>query len=286
MISAHFNGGLGNQMFQYACARSLADRLGTELVLDLGHFDDRPQYDFSLKLFRIRYENAAPGALPPDRKQQPLHYLIWRGLRRPPRLFREDGLSYNAAIEVLGDGIYLKGYWQSERYFAQNAANIRSDFQLKDPPDSRNAKLLAEIENAPAVSLHIRRGDYVSDAATNATHGTCSTDYYENAAAHIAEKAAVDPLIYVFSDDPAWVSAHLKLPFEMRFADHNDGSAGHEDLRLMGACRHHIIANSSFSWWGAWLNPAPDKIVVGPKRWFAHPKIHNADIVPDGWIRM
>jgi hypothetical protein len=140
----------------------------------------------------------------------------------------------------------------------------------------------AEISAANAVSLHIRRGDYVSNAKFNAAHGTCDLDYYARAAAFVAERVG-DPVIYAFSDDPAWVAENLKLPFEMRFVDHNDGSTAHEDLRLMATCKHHIIANSSFSWWGAWLNPLKDKVVAAPTQWFADPAKSNPDILPQSW---
>lgn len=286
MIISFLNGGLGNQMFQYACGRSLADRLGVEFALDLRHFDGNAQYEFTLDRFNLRHRPIETTKLPPDRHKAPMRYLLWRGLRLSPQLLREAGLGYNAAIETATDGPYLKGYWQSERYFADNADNIRSDFTLIDPPDPANSKALDAIASTAAVSLHIRRGDYVSDAATNATHGVCSMDYYQHAARHIAEATGEDPLIFAFSDDPDWVRDNLILPFEMRFIDHNDGVRGYEDLRLMAACRHHIVANSSFSWWGAWLNPSPDKIVVAPEKWFANPKIHNPDIVPEAWVKV
>lgn len=286
MIISYLNGGLGNQVFQYACGRTLADRLGEDCALDLRHFDGNSQFEFSLRHFSIRHVPIDGKSLPPDKKGRPFKYLMWRGLRRKPYLFREDGLGYNSGIEVLETDAYLKGYWQSERYFAANEEKIRDDLQLREPPTGHNTKALLEIGNANAVSLHIRRGDYVSNAAAHATHGTCTLDYYQRAARHIAETAQSDPVIFTFSDDPDWVRENLELPFEMRFVDHNDGSTAHEDIRLMSACRHHIIANSSFSWWGAWLNPSPDKIVVAPKRWFAHPKMHNPDIAPDSWVRM
>ncbi|MEQ8308778.1 MAG: alpha-1,2-fucosyltransferase [Hoeflea sp.] len=286
MISTHINGGLGNQMFQYAAGRALALRHGTELLLDTQIFDGSTQFGFGLHHFAIAARQGRAAEMPPDRRRQPVRYLFWRKLKLRPRLARENGLSFNPAFEQLGDGVYLKGYWQSERYFKPVEAAIRADFQIVTPPSAENAAILAELAETPAISLHIRRGDYVKDSRTNATHGTCSLDYYGRGVDLIAARMTEKPVIYTFSDDPAWVRDNLILPFEMRVMDHNDSDRNYEDLRLMSACRHHIIANSSFSWWGAWLNPSEDKIVISPDSWFADPKLVNEDIWPEGWIRM
>lgn len=286
MIITHINGGLGNQMFQYAAGRALALRHGVDLVLDTRSFDGKTQFGFGLNHFAIAARQGVAAELPPKRRQEPLRYLIWRGFRLKPHLFRENGLGYNAGFAELGDGIYLKGYWQSERYFKSVEAVLRDDFAITTPPSPANAALLAELSSQPAISLHIRRGDYVQNARTHATHGTCTLDYYRRAVDLIAGKMPEKPVIYTFSDDPVWVRENLVLPHEMRVMDHNDSDHNYEDLRLMSACRHHIVANSSFSWWGAWLNPSVDKIVAAPARWFANPKLSNADIVPPSWLRL
>ena len=285
MIITHINGGLGNQMFQYAAGRALALRHGTELLLDTRIFDGKTQFGLGLNHFAKNARQALPAELPPERRQNRLRYLIWRGLRLKPQLFRENGLGYNRGFDSLADGTYLKGYWQSERYFQSVESAIRAEFRIVTEPSSANAALLAEISASPAISLHIRRGDYVKDPRTNATHGTCSLGYYARAVDLIAGKMNERPVIYTFSDDPVWVRENLKLPYVMRVMDHNDSDHNYEDLRLMSACRHHIIANSSFSWWGAWLNPSHEKIVVAPDRWFVDPKLQNSDITPASWLR-
>ncbi len=286
MIISHVNGGLGNQLFQYAAGKALATRLGVSLGLDLRHFDRNPAHDLALGHFNVSFEKLDQNRLPPSRHRNPIGHLVWRGLGLKPRLYREKSLGYNDAFGRLNDKTYLKGYWQSERYFADITDIIRHDLEIITAPDERNRAMRAEMENKMSVSLHVRRGDYVADAATNATHGTCSVDYYSQAAELIATKTKTEPVIFCFSDDPEWVAAEIKLPFPMRVVGHNDASHNYEDLRLMNACRHHVIANSSFSWWGAWLNPSPDKIVVAPNRWFAHPGMNNPDIIPDGWVRI
>ena len=286
MIISHINGGLGNQLFQYAAGRTLALRLGMPLALDLRHYEGDVLHGFGLSHFNAQFCVAAQEDLPPNRQKSPFSYLLWRGLRLSPRLFRESELGYNEAFTTLSTAVYLKGYWQSERYFRDYAATIRADLQIVTPPDAENQRVLNELQDVHSVSVHIRRGDYVLDAATNATHGTCTLDYYIKATRLIAERTGKEPVVYAFSDDPDWVAENLKLPFEMRLMRHNNTTKNHEDLRLMSACRHNIIANSSFSWWGTWLNPSPDKIVVAPKKWFAKPDMHNPDILPVGWIRM
>lgn len=285
MIITHINGGLGNQMFQYAAGRALALRHDVELLLDTREYDGSTQFDFMLDHFAIVARQGLPSVLPPERRQDRLRYLIWRGFKLRPHLFRENGLSYNAGFDSTGNGTYLKGYWQSERYFKSVEAVLRADLKIVTPPSPVNAAILAELAERPAISLHIRRGDYVQNARTNATHGTCSLDYYRRALDLIAARMSEKPVIFAFSDDPAWMRENLVLPYEMRVMDQNGSDRNYEDLRLMSACRHHIIANSSFSWWGAWLNPSVDKIVVAPKNWFANPKMENPDICPPSWIR-
>ncbi|WP_417409020.1 alpha-1,2-fucosyltransferase [Hoeflea sp.] len=286
MIITQINGGLGNQMFQYAAGRALALRHGVELALDTRIFDGATQFGLGLNHFAHAAREGLPPEMPPERRQNRLQYLIWRGLKLKPYLFRENGLSYNAGFDNLGDGAYLKGYWQSERYFKAVEGTIRGDFRIVSSPSPENAAILAELTRLPAISLHIRRGDYVNNSRTNATHGTCTLDYYARAVELIAGRMTEKPVIFTFSDDPAWVRENLVLPYEMRVMEHNDSNHNYEDLRLMSACRHHIIANSSFSWWGAWLNPSPDKIVVSPARWFADPQMVNDDIWPDSWIKL
>lgn len=286
MIISRINGGLGNQMFQYAAGRALALRHGVDLVLDTRLFDGTTQFDLGLDVFNVMHVPASKTRLPPDRRASRLGYLLWRGLKLKPVLFRENGLGFNPGFERLGRDVYLSGYWQSERYFRDYEDRIREDFRIVRPPDAANRRMLEEIARVSAVSVHIRRGDYVSNARTNATHGTCSLDYFRKGLSLIAEQKGIDPVVFAFSDDPQWVRENLNVPFELRLADHNDAAHGYEDLRLMSACRHHVIANSSFSWWGAWLNPSPDKLVVAPKRWFADPSMSNPDICPDGWVRL
>ena len=197
----------------------------------------------------------------------------------------ERHFHFDPEVASLPDGVCLEGYWQSERYFAQVADRVRHDLTLEKPPAGRDAELLAEIAAGNAVSLHVRRGDYVTDPAASATHGVCPLDYYRRAIAFIAERVA-DPVFFLFSDDPEWTRANLDLGGAATLVDHNGPDRGHEDLRLMSHCDHHIIANSSFSWWGAWLDPRPQKMVVAPRQWFRDASKDTSDLIPESWVQL
>jgi Glycosyl transferase family 11 len=194
----------------------------------------------------------------------------------------EPGFNYWPDIRGLLGDIYLDGYWQSEQYFAQYADKIREDFTFKLQLSNQNAVITKQISQENSVSLHVRRGDYVTNSK-NAFIGVCSLDYYQTAVEQI--KMQVDkPVFFIFSDDINWVKDNLSLDDKAVLISHNLGSESYNDMRLMSLCSHNIIANSSFSWWGAWLNANPNKIVIAPKQWFAS-KLDDSDLVPSAWLR-
>ena len=194
--------------------------------------------------------------------------------------FQFDPEAYRAP-----DQSYLVGYWQSEKYFSDIEHIIREEFSFKDEPDDMNKKILRQIRGANAVSVHIRRGDYVTDPGTAKVHGTCPPDYYRQALALIERKIPA-PHFFIFSDDIAWVRQNLKSRSPAFFVDHNQQRQDYEDLRLMSGCRHHIIANSTFSWWGAWLAANPNKIVIAPKKWFNDPTVSTHHLIPPSWVKL
>jgi hypothetical protein len=180
-------------------------------------------------------------------------------------------------------GSQFKGYWQNEQYFADKAPQLRQELRVKYNPTGQNAAMLADIQNTElTVSVHIRRADYVklSDYFV-----ALQPAFYAETGARIAAMLGKTPNFYVFSDAPDWASENIELPGPTIFVRHNDGATAHEDMRLMSHCDHHIIANSTFSWWGAWLNPSPDKIVIAPKTWYMGDWLSSDFIVPDSWIR-
>lgn len=291
MIVCRFHGGLGNQMFQYAAARALALKHDTTLVADSRAFQHDKLRPFLIDRLQTvvvpaNTANLAGTLLPPE-KRNPWNTLWWR-LRNRGRLhfFRERNLAYQPSFETLGDNTYLRGYWQSEKYFAHIGSILRSELRRDEVVDRPNQDSVAKIRSCLAVSMHIRRGDYVTNPKTFKVHGVCSLEYYARAAQHIADRVDGQPTFFVFSDDPDWAREHLKLPFETAFISHNQAADPWADLMLMSVCQHHIIANSSFSWWGAWLNPSPDKIVAACRNWFADPKKDDRDLVPENWVRL
>ena len=276
-------GGLGNQLFQYATARAVALRNGVPLVLDTRAYKPDSAFGYGLGHFAIKARIGSAEELPPG-KDQSLRYALWRKFGSSPKFVRERGLGLNRNVTALPPGVYLHGYFQTEKYFAEYSDTIRSELRFVEPPNEENRRWLAMIADVPSVSLHVRRGDYIASAKASQVHGGCTPAYYANAVEHVATRLGGAPVLHMFSDDPDWAGENLKFPYETRIA--SSGGGAHEDLQLMSACRHHIIANSTFSWWGAWIKPSPDKIVIAPKRWFADPSMDNPDIVPEGWIRI
>jgi len=283
MITTHIFGGLGNQLFQYCCGRALSLRHNVKLRL---LWDGREQENTTTRRFDLGHFNIQSEVI---MSTKPLRRLGLRSVQSflqhgPARVFRESALGYDPRFASLGPHARLKGYWQSEKYFKAFEDTIREDLQILTPPSAQNQSLLDQITAQNAVSLHVRRGDYVTNPMANAHHGTCDLDYYKAAIDYIAAHMHEAPIFYIFSDDIAWVKHNLIPQYETVFVDINDDTTNYEDLRLMSKCRHHIIANSSFSLWGAWLNSHPEKIIVAPKNWYADPAARNPDMLPHAWI--
>lgn len=290
MIVSRLQGGLGNQMFQYAAGRALALRVGTELKLDLTSYERSTLRSYALEPFPIRAGIADRREVErltrPSRPVRIARRLLGREPRPPRSHVREPDLTFHPGILELSDGVYLDGYWQSERYFAGAADAIREELRPPEPATGRGRELAAAIGRAgESISLHVRRGDYVSSPVAREMLGPCSVDYYRRAVERLAERLA-EPAVFVFSDEPEWARAHLELPVPVTVVDHDGGGSAHEDLALMSLCRHHVIANSSFSWWGAWLGRHPGGTVIAPARWFAREDLSSHDLVPERWLRL
>ncbi len=293
VVVAALIGGLGNQMFQYAVARSLADRHGASLLLDTSGFENYPFRRYELGELNIRADIAQPADLLFFKRRQHMSWLSKTFDRMvskfhpdvDSRIFNERAFAYDENIYQQIPPVYLSGYWQSERYFSDKADAIRVDLSLRRPVDEACHVFMESIRNTTSVSLHVRRGDYVSNAVTARVHGTCSLDYYRAAIAYIASSVE-DPHFFIFSDDIDWAAYNLRLTHMYTLVDINGVDRGVMDMALMKACRHHIIANSSFSWWAAWLNPSSDKIVVAPQRWFNEANHDTRDLLPANWVKL
>lgn len=293
MIVSRILGGLGNQMFQYAFGRALSLRHHVPLGLDVSAFDTYKLHNgFELsRHFRIEAR-----IMDKEELQEEYGWMAWPGIWKllqwlgtrivPGRPFLTQDLRMPASVykNFARPHSYLKGYWQSENLFMDYADQIREDFTFLTPLNPENRYWANCINNCEAISLHVRRGDYVSNARTSATHGLCSVDYYHKAIDHMGKHVA-PPVFFVFSDDPDWVRTNLDIPYPHYFLSHNKKTESYNDMRLMSLCRHHIIANSSFSWWGAWLNPRHDKIVIAPESWFSDASF-SQNSVPDTWLKL
>lgn len=285
MITSRIFGGLGNQLFQYAAGRALALQNGDALQLDARLAGPGTHASYALDHFNIAAGPASPSDLPPA-KDQPVRYAMWRAFGRNPKFEREKGLGLNPRFFDLRGDVYLHGYWQSELYFNKIEPQLREDLRIVTPPSDENTRWLADIGGVTAVSLHVRRGDYLAGGASNASLGTCDAAYYQRALDTVAAKVGEDLVVFVFSDDPDWARNNLEFSFETRFAGHNGSDKHYEDLRLISACDHNVIANSTFSWWGAWLNANPQKCVVAPTKWFNTDSDKNPDVIPASWQRV
>ena len=288
MVISQILGGLGNQMFQYAAARALALSRAQPLLLDLVAFSGYKLHNgFELdRVFMIDSAATKTTDLLPVlgwRTPTLVRKVLKRSLFAPLRgahLAIEPAPNYWARLQSMESPLYMMGYWQSERYFLMQENTIRKDFVFRHALDGRNAAIAEEIAERPSVSVHLRRGDYLSDKIMN----VCSTDYYRSAAKYMEERIG-RPAYFVFSDDADWVRSHVDFLPGATFIDHNKGPDSYQDMQLMSRCKHHIIANSSFSWWGAWLNPSAEKIVVAPCTWFRDGG-DDSDLVPSQWTRL
>lgn len=295
------SGGLGNQMFQYAFARALEIRSGEDVYLDTSTYSYMPAHNgFELdKVFAVKYREAREvdvahlGTRPRSMTEKIRRKYFTKRSHYIDRYFRYDP----KVFELKGDR-YFEGYWQSEKYFVPLEESLRQEFEFVADPGPQNRQILEGTDKAHGpeisgrrnlVSVHVRRGDSLRMASTRA----CTDTYYSNAF-KLVRGRRTRPLFLVFSDDVPWCRANLGLnDDEVIYVDWNRGADSWRDLWLMSQCGSHIIANSSFSWWGAWLDPKPGKLVIAPEQWSLKKPSHLSyyrydfrDIVPDAWMRV
>ncbi len=290
MIVVELQGGLGNQMFQYALGRHLSLLHKAPLYLDTAFLMDRSPRenftfrDFDLDIFNIEASIAPKKTAKKYGQNKPVLNKITNRLFKPSPLefIGEKKFSFTPSVLELPSNVYLNGYWQSEKYFEAIAPIIRQDFTIKDPLPAAIVQLQTTMAHQNAVCLHVRRGDFVHVPM----HGTLGMEYYGKAAALIAEKVT-DPIFYIFSDDIEWCKKNIELAYPIVFIEEAlaaEKARGH--FSLMRHCKHFIIPNSSFAWWAAWLSDHPSKIVVAPKTWFHNSNFDTQDILPTNWITL
>lgn len=291
MVISNILGGLGNQMFQYAVGRSISLRNRQKLKLDISSFKEYKLRKYSLACYNIQAEIASEKEI--LRYKEGSFYLINKVVQKIVKrklwdnsyYLKEKYYHFDPSVLNLKGNVYLFGYWQSEKYFLDIKEIILDDFVLKKPISFLTKDYLNKILNTCATSIHIRRGDYVNNPITNKYHGTCSINYYKKAINIILENNP-ETVFYIFSDDLQWAKDNFDFIQNTVYVELNDPTLDYEEMYLISQCKNNIIANSSFSWWGAWLNRNPDKIVIAPKTWFKDDSININDLIPTNWIQL
>ena len=288
MITVKLKGGLGNQMFQYVTGLAVAFMRSQELKLDTTGYDDPRVINsdiprkYGLYAFNISGSIATPEEV---RKARNPYGIFSRAFRFfSQKILKKYYVGYDSDF-FRKNHKYIEGYFQSEKNFIDIKEKVAKEFTLKKEFESDI--FLTEkhkIDGTKSVSVHIRRGDYVDDPKTNSVHGVCSKEYYEKAMDLIRSKIDA-PIFYFFSDDIEWVKKEFGECPDFKYVSRQDLKE-YEELILMSVCVHNIIANSSFSWWGAYLNQNPDKIVVAPKKWVNIEFDPHPHITPESWIRI
>jgi hypothetical protein len=290
MIVVKLMGGLGNQMFQYAFGRHLEHRLGVQLKFDTSDFaltSGGPGFvprKYDLDIFGIDVDVATPKEIARLRDRTgiaPLDRLLNRVLGPKPSHVVELPVFHFVQERYEGsDDTYFDGYWQSEKYFADVEPEIRREFSVVEPLEPRSEELMREITASNSVCVNVRRGDFV----VNDRHGWFGSDYFSQGEKMLANRMT-DHRFYVFSDDVEWCRENLRFDRPTVFVGHEFAGRKFQDyLRLMAACRHFIIPNSSFAWWAVWLNNSTDRVVVAPKKWFNAPELDASDLFQPDWI--
>ncbi len=267
MVIVRILGGLGNQMFQYAYARSLSLK-GYDVKLDISKFKTYKLHGgYQLDKYQINLEIANS-------------FSVFMGKAKIKKNKKEKGLLFKKQLKTLNGNEYVKGYFQTEKYFNDIRAVLLDEFVINKKISLQCKTIASKISSSEnSCSLHIRRGDYISDEKANKVHGTCNLDYYQKAIQIINEKYS-NVTFFVFSDDIPWTKENLHVKNAI-YVDIK--SIPHEDMYLMSLCKHNITANSSFSWWGAWLNKNEEKIVIAPKNWFIE---KENEVACENWMKI
>ena len=284
MIIVRLQGGLGNQMFQYAAGKALAAQLNVPFKLEtITSLQKDKHRSIALEELETKFELASWKEV----KEFVRHPALYRHpvglLKGGNHIYREPHFHFDKNFFKINDPVFLDGFWQSPLYFESIENIIRKNFVVKPGFIHNVIEKGKELESTNSLAVHIRRGDFLNPKIA-AYHGVLSAFYFEKAIALVKEKEP-SATVYFFSDDIDWVKQNLARYKNAEFVSSFTHSAI-EDFYLMTKCRHNIIANSSFSWWPAWLNTNPGKIVVAPKKWFAVSSINTGDLIPDNWIRI
>ncbi len=295
MIVVQLSGGLANQLFQYAAAKSMALDRNVDLLLDVSllgrkNFTElETPRNFELNNFLgIKDRIANEFDLSIFKKSLQKNKFVYKYLTPIQRknIYKEKYFHYNKDICNLGKDILLSGNWQSEKYFSRNIPYFKNSLTLKPELYKNVLGKAYELKNTKSVSVHIRRADYLRLKIILEWHGVLEKTYYQNCFNKMNSIIGSDYEVYYFSDDPNWVIENLLDIKNGEIISNTISKTAYEDFYLMSQCRHNIIANSSFSWWAAWLNDNPEKTVIAPKKWFDKGPKDTQDIIPNSWLKV
>lgn len=268
MIIVQLSGGLGNQLFQYALGRKLSIKNKTDLFLYIGNLKEHSTKR-SMCLDKLNIDckttNQTSNA----------------------RVYKEKFFHYDPLIPLIRNNVFLKGYWQSEKYFRDIRHILLNEITPKNKLHSSFHEVDEHILNSESVSIHIRRGDYLSKRNLE-FHGVCSPEYYFKSIKYIMDVTGNKNLsFFVFSDDIKWARENIRdSNLSINYVSKDNSDFFTDEFFLMSKCKHNIISNSTFSWWAAWINQYSKKIVIAPSKWFTDIKIVTKDLIPNTWIRL
>ncbi|MCO5230107.1 MAG: alpha-1,2-fucosyltransferase [Chitinophagales bacterium] len=292
MIKVLLRGGLGNQMFQYAFGRALAIQNQSQLVLDTSYLDSKlplkkwaTPMKYELGVFNIDAQLKTnffqSPFLYPFAKAE---YIIKDFLNQKRyEVLIEEGINFNADYLLKKGDLYVKGHFMSEKYFEAYSPIIRKELCFSQEFKGKDKELGLHIAETNSVSIHIRRGDYLSIQKNVEKFHHLDLDYYYKSIAYISERIS-SPVFFIFSDDIKWVKSNLKIDFPCVYIDNEKDRDAYLDMHLMSLCKNQIIANSSFSWWAAWLNSQKSKIVIRPNKWLKGIDVNSMGFFPEEWI--
>jgi hypothetical protein len=290
MIIVELNGGLGNQLFQYTAGLSLSQYHNVPLKVNPSSFNKPDVITGTQRHFELDNLEEPPSIAT---RKEVSHFLDKPGFQsnlekllpfHRRSIYKEKNITFDSQFYRSRKEVYLKGNRQSERYFIRHADLVRKKLRLKQSVIQRVEGFAAQLRDTESVAVHIRRGDYLTNIAMDVL-GLIPPAHYEQAFEYLTKRLR-SPKAFVFSDDIEWAKANLRLNGETEYVSGDISISAIEDFYLISQCKHQVIANSTFSWWAAWLNPNPDKIVIAPEKWFNNAPYDTRDLIPEGWIRM
>ncbi len=281
MIIIKLKGGLGNQLFQYAFGRLLTLTKGFKVKYEFSENKNDIQREYKLDKFNTKIEFCTEAEK--EETKRPLGKISDFIDLIDKKILRKHNIGYLPNLLERKDG-YLEGYWQSYKYLEPIKKELLQEITLKNSLDKKFPDIIEQMKNKKSVSVHIRRGDYVNDSKTKSQHYTFGLEYYEEAFKKIKDLVET-PTLFVFSDDIEWVKINLKSDLPVVYVS-DPNMPDYENFFIATYCKHNIIANSSFSFWIAWLNKNQTKIVIAPKKWNNKYQKDYKDICPPDWIRI